>query len=104
MTRAPVDLPDLKEEPVVAQEMREYEYMVGGMSTTAMLTEKMAARLGAKPVGEHSGDPEFNKTAERMSTHGRQSEDEGVEVTFPDGSSGADAVNKARSSRNKRGN
>jgi hypothetical protein len=86
----------------MALEVREYEYMVGGIPTTAMLTEKMAQRLGAKPVGEHSGDPEYNKTAERMSTHGRETDDEGADVTYADGTTAADAATKARTARNKR--
>lgn len=102
MTRAPVDIPASRKDPAVAQEMKEYEYMVGNIPTTAMLTEKMAQRLGAKPVGEHGGDPEYNKTAERMSTHGRQSDDEGVDATYADGTTNADAATKARTARNKR--
>lgn len=101
MKRRPVDNKASKED-TVAQEMREYEYMVGNVPTTALLTEKMAARLGAKPVGEHSGEPEFNKTAERMSTQNRDLDDEGVDTTYPDGSTSADALTKAKTARNKR--
>ena len=37
-------------------ELKEYEYMVGNIPTTAMLTDKMAKRLNAKPVGQASAD------------------------------------------------
>ena len=41
-------------------ELKEYEYYVGNIPTTAMLTEKMAKRLNAKPVGEASPDDVAN--------------------------------------------
>lgn len=77
------------------QELKEYHYWTGYTETTALLTEKMAERLGAKPVGEELDDPDpfANNEANRASTH-----------TPAEGVTGTDdqAVTKARTARNKR--
>ena len=106
MRGAPVDVVFRKDtsmaEPV---EMKEYEYYVGHVKTTAMLTEKMAKRLGAKPVGEAQAPEEGNvdnNEAQRASTDTREAEDAGVKATYPDGTTGEDAQTKQRSARNKR--
>lgn len=80
-------------------ELKEYEYYVGHMPVTAMLTEEMAERLGAKGVGEATDPAEGevpNNTAESVSTHMREADDSGV--NGPD----SDAVDKARTTRNRR--
>lgn len=86
-------------------ELKEYEYVVGHVPTTAMLTEKQAKRLGAKPVGEaevpDTGKSE-NREAQRMQTSHREAEDAGVNATHPDGGTSEEAVTKARVARNKR--
>jgi hypothetical protein len=75
------------------EELQEYHYYVSGIEMTAMLTEKMAKRLGAKPVGEPLDDPNNleNNEANRMST-GAQDVDTETNVTT-----------KARRPRNKSG-
>lgn len=89
-------------EPV---ELKEYEYVVGHVPTTAMLTEKQAKRLGAKPVGEaevpDTGAIE-NREAERMQTRHREADDAGVAATHPDGATTEDVITKSRTARNKR--
>lgn len=86
-------------------EMQEYEYYVGHVKTTAMLTERMAERLGATAVGEAEA-PEVgnvtNNEAERASTHTREAEDSGVNATHPDGSDSESTAGKTRTARNKR--
>ncbi len=82
-------------------ELKEYEYRVGHLPVTAMLTEKQAERLGAvapgtsqdKPVGQVD-----NNEAERVSTDTRKSEDDGV----TEGTVTTDRIEKARQARNKR--
>lgn len=93
----------LKRGNVVAEaplELKEYEYYVGHAKLTAMLTEEMADRLQAVPVGEGAEAPQEgavpNRTAEQLSTHHRQAEDDGVDG--PD----SDGINKARNTRNRR--
>jgi len=75
------------------EELKEYHYWVSGMEMTAMLTEKMAKRLGAKPVGEPLDDPDQheNNEANRQAT-GAQDVDDDTNVTH-----------KARKPRNKWG-
>lgn len=77
------------------QELKEYHYWVGQVEHSAMLTQKMADRLGAVPIDEEleSPDPFANNEANRASTH---TPAEGV--TGPDDG----AVPKARTARNKR--
>ncbi len=87
------------------QELKEYEYVVGHLPVTAMLTEKMAKRLNATAVGESSSPGEgnvANNEAQRASTHNRELDDNGVVTTHPDGETSEDATTKARTARNKR--
>lgn len=81
-------------------ELKEYEYYVGHVKVTAMLTEEMAQRLDAVPVGEGAVAPKEgavpNKTAEQVSSQTRESEDSGVAGDDPE------ALNKARTTRNRR--
>lgn len=89
------------------QELKEYTYHVGHVPTTAMLTEAQAQRLGATPVDEdedtpQEGDSQPNREADRMQTHNRKADDAGVNATYADGTTGADAAEKARTARNKR--
>lgn len=80
-------------------ELKEYEYYVGHMLVTAMLTEEMAERLGAAPVGRAEKPTEGavpNRTAEQVSSHTREAEDSGVEGDDPE------ALDKARRTRNRR--
>ncbi len=81
-------------------ELKEYEYRVGHVPITAMLTEKQAERLGAKAPGQ-SEDPPVgqveNNEASRQSTVTRKSEDDGV---MADDTTELQA--KARTARNKR--
>lgn len=91
-------------EPV---ELKEYTYHVGHVPTTAMLTEAQAKRLGATPVDEDAEAPQEGETlpnneAARMQTNHRESDDAGVNATYADGTTGADASTKARTARNKR--
>lgn len=64
------------------EELKEYHYWVSGMEMTAMLTEKMAERLNAKPVGEALDDPNTleNNEANRQAT-GAQDVDTETNVT-----------------------
>lgn len=82
------------------QELKEYEYRVGHLPVTAMLTEKMAKRLDAKPVGE-SENPEVGKVvnneASRQATAGREADESGVTNKANEA-----AAEKARTARNKR--
>lgn len=53
VTLAPFDLFDtatLRQEDIMS-DLREYEYVLNGITTTAMLSEKDAERLKATPVG-----------------------------------------------------
>lgn len=81
-------------------ELKEYEYYVGHVKLTAMLTEEMANRLDAVPAGEGAQAPEEgavpNRTAEQLSSHTREAEDSGVTGTESEG------INKARTTRNRR--
>lgn len=111
MTRPLISSASFKGDPVTEpqsnepQKMSEYEYYVGHIKTTALLTEKMAKRLGAKPVGEAEA-PEVggvdNNEAGRMSTSGREADDAGVVTTNPDGTDSEETATKARTARNKR--
>lgn len=82
-------------------ELAEYHYMVGHVEHSAMLTEKMAKRLGAKPIGEPLDETETgsveNNEAQRMSTANRDADDAGV--TNEDNEKTAE---KTRVARNKR--
>jgi hypothetical protein len=81
------------------QEIKEYHYMVGHVEHSAMLTEKMAKRLNAKPIGEPLDETETgnveNNEAQRMSTANRDADDTGV-------TGNEDAATKTRNARNKR--
>lgn len=81
------------------QKIEEYHYMVGHVEHSAMLTPKMAERLGAKPIGEPLDDTETgnveNNEAQRMSTAAGEADEAGVTGT-------EDAATKTRSARNKR--
>ena len=80
-------------------ELKEYEYMVGNVPTTAMLTEQLAERLGAKPVGQadnaNGGHSIEQNQAVLGSTAMRESDDNGV---VDDN----DSIGKQRTARNKR--
>lgn len=81
-------------------ELKEYEYTVGHMKVTAMLTEKKAAMLGAVPVGEAVDPPVGqvpNREAEGRATHTREAEDNGVSNP-----AAAEVTEKTRAARNKR--
>lgn len=81
-------------------ELKEYEYMVGHVPVTAMLTEKQAARLKAVAVGEAKSPGEgnvINNEAERTATQSREAEDNGVQAPGTD-----EAQTKAKTARNKR--
>lgn len=54
MRHGPVDIEGV--DMAERQELKEYSYYVGNIEHTAMLTEKMAKRLSAKPIGEASPD------------------------------------------------
>lgn len=54
MRHGPVDIEGV--DMAERQELKEYSYYVGNIEHTAMLTDKMAKRLGAKPLGEASPD------------------------------------------------
>lgn len=85
--------------------LKEYEYMVGHMPVTAMLTEAQAERLGATEVGKAKSPGEgnvVNNEAERQATAGREADDAGVDATHPDGTTTADTAEKTRTARNKR--
>jgi len=87
------------------QELREYEYMVGHVPMTAMLTEKMAERLGAVAPGtaQSPGTGKVrNNEAQRAGTRHREADDSGVEATHADGTTSESAATKARDARNKR--
>lgn len=73
------------------EELKEYHYWVSGIEMSAMLTEKMAARLGAKPIGEalDPANPLENNEANRLATNA-QDVDTDTNVTT-----------KARRPRNK---
>jgi hypothetical protein len=108
MRHGPIDIQDLRKDIAMAPEpveLNEYEYVVGHVKTTAMLTEKQAQRLGAKPVGEaevpDTGQTQ-NREAERMQTRHREADDAGVAATHPDGGTSDEAITKARTARNKR--
>lgn len=83
------------------QKTEEYHYYVGHVEMTAMLTPKMAERLGAKPIGEHLDAPGVgeveNNEAQRASTAMRDADDSGV--TNPEHD---EIAGKTRAARNKR--
>lgn len=83
------------------QKTEEYHYWVGHVEHSAMLTPKMAERLGAKPIGEELDPPGTgnveNNEAQRASTAMRDADDSGV--TYEEGEQ---AASKARAARNKR--
>lgn len=83
------------------QETKEYHYWVGHVEVSAMLTPKMAERLGAKPIGEELEPPGTgnvdNNEAQRMSTANRDADDSGT--TNPEHD---DIAGKTRGARNKR--
>jgi len=83
------------------QEIKEYHYYVGHIEHSAMLTEKMAQRLNAKPIDEPLDAPGVgeveNNEAQRASTGMRDADDSGVNSEVGD-----DAQRKSRSARNKR--
>lgn len=88
-------------------EIKEYSYYVGNIEHTAMLTEKMAERLGAKPVGEASADDVANgghtgsqNQARLGTTDMRAATDDGVtgETTAPYRGAGSE---KQRTAKNK---
>lgn len=86
-------------------ELNEYEYMVGHVPVTAMLTEQMAERLNAKAPGtaESPGVGNVvNNEADRQATQHREAEDAGVNASHPDGTTSEQAADKARTARNKR--
>ncbi len=121
MTHPPVDLEefhmsDTESTPVTSgapvegkepAELREYEYMVGHVPTTAMLTEEMAERLGATPVGAGGAKARTrnfggtqrldNNEAERQATQHAEVDERGV-----GGEDATAAQTKVRDARNKR--
>lgn len=84
--------PPMATEP---QELAEYHYWTGHIETTAMLTPKMAERLGAVPIDEDlpDADPTANNEANRAAT---VMKDGGVT------GDGTETITKARTARNKR--
>lgn len=86
-------------------ELKEYEYMVGHVPVTAMLTEKQAQRLGAKEPGTAQSPGTgnvVNNEAERTATQTREAEDRGVNAAHADGTDSEQAAEKTRAARNKR--
>ncbi|MET0415337.1 MAG: hypothetical protein ABW022_04890 [Actinoplanes sp.] len=82
------------------KELKEYEYRVGHLPITAMLTEDQAERLGAVAPGtsEEPGTGNVvNNEANRTATAHRTAEDDGV-----DGPDTDEQQKKARTARNKR--
>jgi hypothetical protein len=83
------------------QPTAEYHYMVGHIEHSAMLTPKMAERLGAKPIGEPLDKPATgeveNNEAQRSSTLNRDADDSGTSNPEHD-----EAAAKAKVARNKR--
>lgn len=87
---------EVQQEP---QELGEYEYFVGHAKMSAQMTKEHAEAVGAKPVGELGDTPDDatdNKNAERMGSHMAKSDEHGVT------GENADALDKARSVRNRR--
>lgn len=85
-------------EPQEPQKLQEYQYRVGHMVTTAQLTEEMAERMGAVPLGEELPDEDEikNTESERLSSENAAALKGGV-----DGQDG-ESVPKSRTARNKR--
>lgn len=86
-------------------ELREYEYIIGHIPTTAMLTERQAKALGAVEVGTATSPGTgnvVNNEAQRRATHHREAEDNGVNTVHPDGSTHEDVAAKVATARNKR--
>lgn len=84
------------------EELKEYHYRVGHTETTGMLTQRMADRLGAKPVGEPLDDdtentPQKGDESTRLSSRMRENR---AGVRNAENEAAAD---KARTGRNKRG-
>lgn len=75
------------------QELAEYHYWTGYMETTAMMTPKMAEKLGAKPVDEELDpvDAGKNQEANRMASANKDATEHGVVQAAP----------KARTPKNK---
>lgn len=90
-------------------ELAEYEYYVGNIPHTAMLTPKMAKRLSAKPVGEASADdvPSGGNTgsqrqAQLGTTEMRNATDVGTEGgTTPYRGAGSDREKARQQAKNK---
>lgn len=86
-------------------QLKEYEYMVGHVPVTAMLTDDMAKRLNAKAPGEAESPGTgnvVNNEADRTATQHREAEDAGVDATHPDGTDTQSTAEKSRTARNKR--
>jgi hypothetical protein len=64
------------------EELQEYHYYTSGMEMTAMMTPKMAARLGAKPIDEPLDDPDQleNNEANRVAADNKDANARGVTV------------------------
>jgi hypothetical protein len=74
------------------QELQEYHYYVSGIELTAMMTQKMADRIGAKPIDEplDPASQHENNEANRVAADNEDANANGVTV-------------KARTGRNKTG-
>lgn len=86
-------------------ELKEYEYMVGHTSVTAMLTKEQAEKLGAVEPGTATSPGTgsvFNNEADRQTTVTREAEDRGVNATHADGTDSEQTAEKSRAARNKR--
>lgn len=62
------------------QELQEYHYWVGHIEHTGLLTEEMAERLGAKPLGEELEPANPRRQSERgnvVSSHDIRGEERG---------------------------
>lgn len=107
MARPPISSASFKEKTVADKplELKEYEYMVGHVPITAMLTAEHAERLGATAVGEAESPGEgnvVNNEANRSATATRAAEDSGVQAAHADGTDTDSAAEKTRVARNKR--
>ncbi len=101
MRYGPIEIPE-KGDTVMADpiELREYTYMIGNMPVTAMLTEELAERYGAKPVAEgvdpsNPGTDISSRQAVVGSSSMRTADDAGVVDDD-------ESVSKSRAARNKR--
>jgi hypothetical protein len=81
-------------------ELKEYEFYIGHVKTTGMLTKEMADSLGATEVGASTppaeDQPVANTNAQRLSSQNAAGDESGVVSDNPD------ALNKARTARNRR--